>query len=282
MMQTSSKPPCTKMPKLIPLTAAHHRLEAAWHGPPPEAGPTIVMLHEGLGSVAGWRDWPERLVRETGLGVLVYSRWGYGGSDPVEPPRPLSYMHDEALVALPEVLRAAGVREAILVGHSDGASIALIYAGSPISKEDGAPRLLGLALLAPHVFCEDLSVEAIMRAREAYLGGDLRARLARHHGANVDGAFWGWNRAWLDPGFRAWNLEEFLPGIEVPVLVVQSEADPYGTLAQMEAIERGVGGPFTRLILADCGHAPQKDRPEETTAAVVDLVRRVVMARTLL
>ncbi len=269
------------MPKPINLTAANHRLEAVWHGPPPQAAPTIVMLHEGLGSVAGWRDWPGRLARETGLGVLVYSRWGYGGSDPVEVPRPLSYMHDEALGALPEVLAAAGVREAILLGHSDGASIALIYAGSPVSKGDGAPRLLGLALLAPHVFCEDVSVEAIARAREAYLEGDLCDRLARHHGANVEGAFWGWNRAWLDPGFRAWNLEKFLPGIEVPVLVVQSETDPYGTLAQVEAIERDVRGPFSRLILPACGHAPQRDRPEETTAAVVGLVRRVVEETTL-
>ncbi|HXU34135.1 MAG TPA: alpha/beta hydrolase [Thermoanaerobaculia bacterium] len=264
------------MPEPFHLTAAGHRLEAVWHGPPPDAAPTIVMLHEGLGCVAAWRDGPARLARETGLGVLVYSRWGYGKSDPVEPPRPLRYMHDEALDSLPEVLAAAGVGDAILLGHSDGASIALIYAGSPLSKLPGAPRIRGLVLLAPHVFCEDLSVEAIARAREAYLQGDLRDRLAKHHGENVEGAFWGWNRAWLDPGFRDWNLEEFLPGIEIPVLVIQSESDPYGTLAQVDAIERGVRGPFSRLILSECGHAPQKDRPEETTAAVVDFVRRVV------
>ncbi len=264
------------MPEPLHLTAAGHRLEAVRHGPPPEFSPTIVMLHEGLGCVAAWRDWPARLSRETGLGVLVYSRWGYGGSDPVVPPRPLRYMHDEALDSLPEVLAAAGVRDAILLGHSDGASIALIYAGSPISKRPGAPCLRGLALLAPHVFCEEISVAAISRAREAYLHGDLRERLARHHGENVDGAFWGWNRAWLDPGFRDWNLEEFLPGIEIPVLVIQSETDPYGTLAQVEAIERGVRGPFSRLILPECGHAPQKDRPDETTAAVVDFVQRVL------
>ena len=268
------------MPDRFHLTAAGHRLEVVWHGPPPEVAPTIVMLHEGLGCVAGWRGWPARLARETGLGVLAYSRWGYGGSDPVDPPRPLSYMHDEALESLPEVLAATGVREAILLGHSDGASIALIYAGSAVSRRPDAPRLLGLALLAPHVFCEDVSVEAIARAHEAFVHGDLRDRLARLHGANVDGAFWGWNRAWLDPGFRAWNLEEFLPGVEVPVLVVQSEADPYGTLAQVEAIERGVRGPFSRLILDRCGHAPQKDRPEETTRAVVDFVRTAVEARS--
>jgi pimeloyl-ACP methyl ester carboxylesterase len=264
------------MSERFTLTAAGHRLEAVRYGPPPDSAPTIVMLHEGLGCVAAWRDWPARLARETGLGVLVYSRWGYGGSDPVVPPRPLCYMHDEALDSLPEVLAAAGVRDAILLGHSDGASIALVYAGSPISKRAGAPRLRGLALLAPHVFCEEISVEAIARAREAYRDGDLRERLAKQHGENVDGAFWGWNRAWLDPGFRDWNLEEFLPGVEIPVLVVQSETDPYGTLAQVEAIERGVRGPFSRWILPACGHAPQKDRPEETTAAVVDFVRRVM------
>ncbi len=263
------------MPERFDLIAAGHRLEAVWHGPQPDVASTIVMLHEGLGSVAGWRDAPERLARATGLGVLAYSRWGYGASDLVVPPRPLRYMHDEALSALPDVLAAAGVREAILLGHSDGASIALIYAGSPASRSPGAPRLRGLALLAPHVFCEEISVQAISRAREAYVSGDLRARLARIQDANVDGAFWGWNGAWLDPGFRDWNLEEFLPGIEVPVLVVQSDEDPYGTLAQVDAIERGVRGPFSRLILSRCGHSPLKERPEETMAAIKAFVRDV-------
>jgi len=262
----------TETSETFELIAAGRRLEAAWHGPPSSTAPTIVMLHEGLGSVAAWRDWPAVLAERTGLGVLVYSRWGYGESEPVEVPRPLTYMHDEARVALPEVLAAAGVREAILLGHSDGGSIALIYAGTRAARGSGAPRLLGLALLAPHVFCEEISVEAIARAREAYLEGDLRDRLARHH-RDVDGAFWGWNRAWLDPGFRAWNLEEFLPSIDVPVLVVQGEADPYGTLAQVDAIERGVRGPFTRRIFDRSGHAPQKDRPEETTAEVAAFVR---------
>ena len=172
-------------------------------------------------------------------------------------------MHDEGRGALPAVLDAAGVGACVLVGHSDGGSIAIVGAGT------GAvgPRVRGLALLAAHVFCEDVSVASIAAARDAYLGGDLRAKLARHHGGNVDGAFWGWNRTWLDPGFRRWNLEAFLPGIDVPVLIVQGDADPYGTLAQVDAIARGVRGPTTRLILPGCGHAPHRERPAETTAA---------------
>jgi pimeloyl-ACP methyl ester carboxylesterase len=248
------------------IVAGGHRLEAVWHGPGPAEAATLVLLHEGLGCVDLWRDWPAQLSAATGLGVLVYSRWGYGRSEPVTPPRPLTYMHEEAAI-LPEVLAAAGVQRAVLVGHSDGGSIAIVHAGTP------GMRVAGVALLAAHVFCEELSVTSIAAAREAYVGGDLRARLARYHGDNVDGAFWGWNRAWLDPGFFAWNLEEYLPRIEAPVLVIQGEDDPYGTLAQVEAIVRGVRTPVTRLVLPGCGHAPHRDRPRETTRAVVDFAR---------
>ncbi len=252
------------------LVAAGHRLEASWLGPAPDAAPTLVLLHEGLGSVRGWRDFPARLARETGLGVLVYSRWGYGQSDPVSLPRPLTYMHDEALASLPEVLDAAGVRRAVLFGHSDGASIALIFAGSGLPA---AQRVLGLVLEAPHVFVEELSVQSIAAAAEAYLTTDLRARLWRQHGDNVDGAFRGWNGAWLDPGFRAWNIEEFLPGVKVPSLVIQGRDDPYGTLAQVDAIETKSGGPVSRLVLPSCGHAPHRDQPEATIEAVTRFVR---------
>ncbi len=247
------------------ITAGGHRLEMVWHGPHPERAPTLVLLHEGLGCVAAWRAWPLELARASGCGVLVYSRWGYGDSDPVEPPRPMTYMHDEALVALPEVLDAAHVRDCVLVGHSDGGSIALIATGAGVV---GA-RVRALALIAPHVFCEDVSVASISRAKDAFRHGDLRSKLARYHGANVDGAFWGWNRAWLDPGFRAWNIEEYLAGVTVPTLVVQGAADPYGTLAQVDAIERGVRAPFTRLVLDSCGHAPWREAPGATMAAIV-------------
>ena len=249
------------------LRAAGHRLEWAWHGPPPDEAPTLVFLHEGLGSVSAWRDFPALVAQDTGWGALVFSRRGYGRSDAVALPRPLSYMHDEALVALPEVLDAAGVRSCVLVGHSDGGSIALVFAGSGLPQAD---RLLGLVLEAPHVFVEDLSVASIAEAKVAYETGDLRARLARHHGDNVDGAFRGWNDAWLHPGFRSWNIEEYLPRVRVPSLVIQGRDDPYGTLAQVDAVERGSGARVSRLVLEGCGHAPHRDRP--------DVVRRAIAA----
>ena len=257
----------------LSIVAAGHRLEALWIPPSDRDALAIVMLHEGGGCVSGWRDWPEELARATGCGVLGYSRWGYGGSDPVELPRPLTYMHDEGLIALPQVMDAVGIQEAVLLGHSDGASIAIIHAGDARADPRARARVKGLVLLAPHVFCEDVSVVAIEQTREAFVNGDLRERLAKRQGANVDGAFWGWNRAWLDPGFRAWNIESFLPAIEVPVLVIQGEADPYGTIAQVDAVTRAVRGPPERFMIPECGHAPHKERPEETTAAVVGFVR---------
>lgn len=249
------------------LLAGGRRLEYAWYGPGPDTATTLVFLHEGLGSVSTWRDFPARLAEATGCGALVYSRAGYGRSDPVPLPRPLRYMHDEAFV-LPGVMAAAGVREAILVGHSDGASIALVHAGS-----GGASLVRALVLEAPHVFCEDVSVRSIAAAAERYdRDRDLRRALERHHGVNVDVAFWGWNRAWLDPGFRAWNLEEYLSGIRVPVLLVQGEDDEYGTPAQLDAIESGCPAPVQRLVLADCGHAPHRDQAERTLAAMAAFV----------
>ena len=159
----------------------------------------------------------------------------------------------------------------ILVGHSDGASIALVHAAL-----DGGKRVRGIVLEAPHVFVEDVSVASITKAREAFEEGDLREKLAKHHGANVDVAFRGWNDAWLDPGFRAWNIEEYLPRIEVPVLVIQGEDDPYGTRAQVDAIARQVGGPVEVLMLPDCGHSPNRDQPEATEAAIIAFAKRVV------
>jgi pimeloyl-ACP methyl ester carboxylesterase len=248
--------------------AAGHRLEYAWHGPRPADGPTLVFLHEGLGSVSLWRDFPARVAEATGLGALVYSRWGYGASDPVTLPRPLTYMHDEARAAA-EVLSALEVRDAVLIGHSDGASIALIYAGS-----EPRPDLRGLVLEAPHVFAEEVAIRSIAQAAEDYRITDLRVRLARHH-RDPDGAFWGWNRAWLDPGFRQWNLEALLPGVKVPTLAIQGLDDAYGTLAQVEAIRRQSGAAVEVLTLPACGHAPHRDQPDATLRAIVEFVKRV-------
>ncbi|HEV3469680.1 MAG TPA: alpha/beta hydrolase [Pyrinomonadaceae bacterium] len=254
------------------LVAGGRGLEYVWHGPSPGDAPTLVFLHEGLGCVSTWRDFPSRVAEATGCGALVYSRAGYGKSDPVTLPRPVSFMHDEALVTLPEVLDAAGVREAILVGHSDGASIALVYAGA---ARDG--RLRGLVLEAPHVFVEDLSVASIRRAAAQYREGGLKRALKRHHGANTECAFWGWNRVWLDPAFRSWNIEEYLPRITVPVLVIQGAEDEYGTPRQVEAIERGCAGPVRSVLLRECGHGPHRDQPgralDEITSFIGALMR---------
>jgi pimeloyl-ACP methyl ester carboxylesterase len=244
------------------------RLEYLWLGPPPEAAPTLVLLHEGLGCVAMWRDFPERLAAATGCGVLVYSRPGYGTSDAAPPPWPLTYMHEHADHALGAVLDHWGIDKAVLVGHSDGASIAAIYAGATRD-----PRLLALVLLAPHFFVEEISVRSIAEAAEAFGTTDLRARLQRYHGDNVDCAFWGWNRAWLDPGFRTWNIEEYLPKIEVPVLVIQGEDDEYGTRRQVEAAERLAGARVA--MLADCGHAPFRDRPDATLTQAADFIAQM-------
>lgn len=250
------------------FVADGHQLEYAWYGPPPDEAPTLVFLHEGLGCISTWRDFPARVAEATGCGALVYSRAGYGNSDPITWPRPVNFMHREALFTLPAVLDSAGVRDAILVGHSDGGSIALIYAGGVQDV-----RLRGLILEAPHVFVEDLSVESIRRAADDYESGQLKQALERHHGSNVECAFWGWNRVWLDPLFRSWNIEEYLPGISVPVLVIQGEQDEYGTLLQVEAIERGCKGIVESIILPGCGHSPHRDQPERTLETINAFVR---------
>lgn len=256
------------------LVADGRRLEAEWHGPSPGEAPTLVLLHEGLGCVAMWRDFPRALAERTGCGVLVYSRAGYGKSDPAPLPRPLDYMHHEANVVLPAVLEQAGIRQAIVVGHSDGASIAAIYAGG---REDA--RLRGLVLMAPHFFVEDVGLENIAAAKAAYEGGALRARLARYHGDNVDVAFWGWNRAWLDPGFRDWRIDDALAQVRVPILVMQGRDDQYGTAAQVEAVERRAGGPVEALWLDKCGHSPHVDQPGATLDATATFARRVLAPR---
>jgi pimeloyl-ACP methyl ester carboxylesterase len=186
-------------------------------------------------------------------------------------------MQDEAKVALPALLDELGIDKAILIGHSDGGSIAIVHAA--IDADVKRARIRGLVLEAPHVFVEDVSIASIAKAREAYETGDLREKLAKHHGANVDGAFRGWNDAWLDPGFRTWNIEAYLPRIEVPVLVIQGEDDPYGTRAQVDAIARQVRGPVEVVMLPKCGHAPHRDQEEATLAAIVRFVQKIRLSR---
>ncbi len=238
------------------------------------ARPTLVFLHEGLGCVALWKDFPDRIAEATGCGVVIYSRAGYGASSPVDLPRPLRYMHDEALETLPRLLDALALEDVVLVGHSDGGSIALIHAGG--AGQGDKARLRGVVSMAAHAFNEELSVTSIAQARDAYEQTDLRARLARLHGENVDIAFWGWNRAWLDPGFRDWSIEEYLPGITVPVLVIQGLDDEYGTGDQVAAIARGVGdgpGPGAQVcLLDDCRHSPHRDQPERTITRIAEFI----------
>jgi pimeloyl-ACP methyl ester carboxylesterase len=245
------------------VVADGKRLEAVAHGPPPAEAPTIVMLHEGLGCVALWRDFPARLAAATGWGVFAYSRAGYGRSDPVALPRPLDYMTREARFSLPTVLEAIRFKRGILLGHSDGASIAAIYAGEPCAE-----RLDGLVLIAPHVFAEEPGLASIAEARRAYAEGELRARLAKYH-AQVDNAFLGWNGAWLDPGFKLWNIEDAVGRWRVPALLIQGADDPYGTLKQIRAVEARSPAPVESLILERCRHAPQTEQPQATLDAIV-------------
>ena len=254
------------------LDVGGQHLEAVWHGPGPNEAPTLVFLHEGLGCVGMWRDFPPKLAAATGLGALVYSRRGYGRSEPGPLPRPLDYMQRHARDILPALLDTAGIKRVLLVGHSDGASISLVYAGMYADDR----RLAGLVLEAPHVFCEELSVRSIAQARDAFETGDLRAGLAKYHGHNVDGAFWGWNRAWLDPAFMNWNIEQYLPTIRVPTLVVQGLDDQYGTPAQVKAIVHGSGGPVEVAMLKDCAHTPHREQEVKTLAAMTDFVTRIV------
>jgi pimeloyl-ACP methyl ester carboxylesterase len=252
------------------LTIASQRLEYRMIGPRPDQAPAIVMLHEGLGSVGLWNDFPDRLQRATGLGVFVYSRAGYGQSSPVALPRPLTYMHDEARDVLPALLDAIGLQRGLLLGHSDGASIAAIYAGT---HQDH--RLGGLILIAPHFFTEDVGIAAIAEAREAYETGDLRARLSRWH-ADVDCAFLGWNGAWLDPDFRKWDITEQLGYIRVPMLIVQGEGDQYGTVKQIEAAQRDCYCPVEVALLSGAKHNPPREAPEATLAVISEFVTSVL------
>ena len=243
-------------------------LEYVWVGPKAlEQSTTLVFLHEGLGCTSLWRDFPERVSEGTGLSALVYSRAGYGGSGPARLPREVEYMHHEALVVLPAILSALEIGPAVLIGHSDGASISIIYSGS-----DQQERVRGLVLIAPHVFTEKISLEGIAAVRSQYWTTDLRRKLARHHGEKVDDTFQGWNDVWLNSEFRDWNIESFLPAVDVPMLLIQGTHDEYGSLAQLDAIEAGVLPTVERLVLEGVGHSPHR----EQSASVVDAICRFV------
>jgi pimeloyl-ACP methyl ester carboxylesterase len=253
-----------------------YSLEYVWISRERSVSPLLVFLHEGLGSVAMWSDFPRQLCAAGGFRGLVYSRPGYGRSTPRPPEEkwPVDFMHSQAREVLPAFLQAVGVDTPTdrpwLMGHSDGASIALLYAAA------FPDRVAGVIALAPHVFVEDLSIESIARTRETYLattdtqGPSLRVKLARYHNDPAS-AFWGWNDIWLDPAFRSWNIEPLLSEITRPVLVVQGEDDEYGTMAQVDSVGRHV--PHARLLkLAQCGHSPQRDQPQQVIKVTVEFI----------
>ncbi len=241
------------------------RLETVWAEPADASLPVVVMLHEGLGSVSLWKDFPQRLGQRTGYGILVYSRYGYGRSDRLAERRHVDYMHREGEVVLPELLRRLGIVKPILLGHSDGASIALIYAGSRV---DGPKALI---LEAPHVFVEDKAVRSIAQAKVVFETGDWRVKLRRYH-EDPEATFRGWNDIWLDPSFRSWNIESYLESIRCPVLVIQGQDDEYATEAQVESIVARVPG-AQGVLLPRCGHSPHSEQPEETLTRIQSFLR---------
>jgi pimeloyl-ACP methyl ester carboxylesterase len=238
------------------------KLEYRMIGPAPDDAPTIVMLHEGLGSVGLWGDFPDRLHAATGAGVFVYSRAGYGASTPVKLPRPLDYMHIEALEVLPKLLDQIGFRRGLLLGHSDGASIATIYAGGTADH-----RVRGVAMIAPHFIVEDISVRSIAQIKSTYETTALKTKLARWH-SDVDNTFYGWNGAWLDPEFRRWDISEYLAYIRVPVAILQGLNDEYGTIRQVEIAQEECYCPVEVTIVPGAGHSPHRDAPEATLNAI--------------
>jgi pimeloyl-ACP methyl ester carboxylesterase len=261
--------PATPPPLFVDLSWRGRpiQLELDWVGDPASSGPTVVFLHEGLGSVALWKDFPERFCRALGLRGLVYSRYGYGRSTarPLDQPLGPDFMHYEATVVLPALLARLGIARPWLFGHSDGASIALLHAAHcPASCS-------GIIVAAPHIMVEDIGLASIRQARNAYLDGPFRARLAQYH-LDVDSAFWGWNDIWLDPAFHGWDIREDVARIAAPVLAIQGEQDEYGTLEQV----RGIGRLLPQaqvMVLPKCGHSPHRDQAERVIAACLRFVR---------
>lgn len=250
----------------LPFDGRQVSIEHVWLNEGLTDAPTMVFLHEGLGSVSMWRDFPLRLCERLGVRGLVYSRPGYGRSSPrPDEERWLpDYQHRQALELLPALLDALDVQRPWMFGHSDGASIALMYAARHDCR--------GLIVLAPHIMVEDISVKSIAEARDAYLNTDLRERLSRHHD-NPDSAFWGWNHAWLNPDFRAWNISEDIKTITCPLLAVQGLDDEYGTLEQIRGIARRLQQ--TQLLeMPDCRHSPHKDQPQALLDACDDFYRQ--------
>lgn len=248
-----------------------HRLEFRLTPPAEALMPTVVFLHEGLGCLASWRDFPERLAQRTGCGLLIYSRWGYGASEARPTPWPLSYLHDEARTDLPALLRTCGLTDTVLFGHSDGGSIALIAAAA----DPGLTR--GIITEAAHVMVEDVTLDGLRAALARFETDEFHAALVRLHGANADAVFGGWSTAWLSPAFRSWDIRPLLPEVTCPVLAIQGVDDEYGSEAQVESIAALVSGPVEPWSVRDCGHTPHREKADDVldrAAAFIGRLRR--------
>ncbi len=255
----------------LKVTADGRRLALRRLRPPngTAEGPTLVFLHEGLGSIAQWRDFPSALCTLTGLPGLLYDRLGFGGSDPLTLPRPADYLEREATGALPAVLAACAVERPILIGNSDGGTIALLYAAA------FPDRPAACITEAAHVFVEEITLAGIREAVAAWEAGELRWRLERYHGEKTETAFRGWADTWLSPAFRGWNIVERLPGITCPLLVMQGADDEYGTAAQVTAIAEGVAGPVETWLLPNCAHIPHHQARDRVLAKISAFVASI-------
>ncbi len=224
--------------------------------------PTIVLLHEGLGSLTMWKDLPEKINKATNCNVVAFSRAGYGKSSSVKLPRPLNYMSIEAKKYLPELIKQLNLKKYFLIGHSDGGTIAALY-----SSENFNDNLLGIVLIAPHFFIEDFNLISIKKIELEFKSGDLKRKLSKYH-SNVENTFYGWSRAWLDPDFYNWDITSSLKNIDVPVLGIQGNADPYGSVNQIDRLEQNLSVKFYKLILDQCGHNPLFEKTDETISKI--------------
>ena len=246
------------------VRAAGHAVNYEWVG---EGRAQLVFLHEGLGSIRQWRDFPAKVAAAAGCRALVYDRYGYGQSDVLaEPRRTVRFMHDEGLIALPEILSSLRIENPMLIGHSDGASIALIHAGA-------GHAVRGVVAMAPHVFIEPICLSSIRKATETFENTDLAQKLGRYH-RDARKTFYGWADVWLDPDFKGWDIrDDYLPGVRCPVLAIQGHDDEYGTMAQLDEIAARVAGSCKLLKLDNCGHSPFRDRPAEVLSEVSSFVK---------
>ncbi len=246
------------------------KLECQWHNPQSQSNPALVFLHEGLGCTRLWRDFPQKLSQQTGCPAFVFSRFGYGDSDACLLPRKVNFMHTEALTVLPRVLQAAGIKDHIIVGHSDGGSIGIIYAGTPL-----ASQLKGLVTAAAHVFCEKITVESIFQAKINYEQGNLKKGLEKYHGKNTRYAFRGWNDVWLNPVFMHFNIEKYLPKIQVPMLALQGRKDQYGTLLQLDAISKKANRVQANII-ENCKHSPHLEQESQVLETMTHFILSIL------